>query len=100
MKAPDPADLETAGLCDLVLHAAGGGNGVWLLGLAPEAARRLRQRDGELRDIARLLEIVGEPLDGEVVEAIEELQRQAARVAELERIVALLKCDAGRGAVS
>lgn len=69
--------------------------------LAPELARRLRGRDEELRDVRQALDIgPGEPMDGEIVEAIEALQKQAARVAELERIVALLRCDAGRGASS
>lgn len=69
--------------------------------LAPEMARRLRDRDEELREVRQALDLgPGEPIDGEIVEAVEELQRQAARVAELEKIVALLRCDAGRGASS
>lgn len=74
---------------------------VWRNNAAPELARRLQQRDQELREVRQALDIgPGEPIDGEIVEAIEELQRQAARAAELEKRLELLKCDAARGQVS
>lgn len=67
--------------------------------LAPEAARRLRERDDELKEIATALDLgPGELIEGEILEAIEALQEQARRAAELEQRLALLKCDAGRAA--
>lgn len=73
--------------------------------LAPEAARRLRERDDELREIATALDLgPGELIDGEILNAIEALQDQARaaealrqRVAELEGNLSLVKCDMARG---
>lgn len=73
--------------------------------LAPEAARRLRERDDELKAIAAALDLSpGEHIEGEVLEAIEALQEQARgaealrqRVAELEGNLSLVKCDMARG---
>jgi hypothetical protein len=67
--------------------------------LAPEAARRLRERDDELKAIAAALDLgPGEVIDGEILEAIEALQEEARRAKELESRLSLLKCDHGRAA--
>lgn len=76
--------------------------------LVPELARRLQERDRELKDVRQALDIgPGEPIDSEITDAIEELQKQAARVRELETLLDavrkerdLLRCDVARGWVS
>lgn len=112
-------DLSTTELCDEVerLHArrldlgtpAALADMAWLArGAAPVMAPLLREAEQELRELAALLDLgPAGHVAGEIAEAVEALQRRAARATELERLLAqmteqrdLLRCDLARGQVS